>query len=58
MSLTYGDRIRSMTNKELADVLNGKPCPTPECHLTEKGFVSCRDCWLDYLNKEVDEDEL
>lgn len=53
---TNGDRIRAMTDEELADWLGvycngqtvqevGKPCIS--------GMGSCKECWLDWLKQEV-----
>lgn len=55
---TNADRIRSMTDEELADWLGvycngqtaqeaGKPCVS--------GMGSCEECWLDWLKQEVGE---
>ena len=54
---TNADRIRSMTDEELADWLGiycngqtahevGKPCVS--------GMGSCEECWLDWLKQEVE----
>jgi len=54
--ITNADRIRSMTDEELADWLGvycngqtaqevGKPCVS--------GMGSCEDCWLDWLRQEA-----
>lgn len=54
--ITNADRIRSMTDEELADWLGvycngqtaqevGKPCVS--------GMGSCEECWLDWLREEV-----
>ena len=60
---TNGDRIRSMTDEELAEFLSGS-CPkihpenhfkdcmvdnTDEWNLTEN---ECRNCWLTWLKQE------
>ena len=56
--ITNADRIRSMTDEELADWLGvycngqttqevGKPCVS--------GMGSCEECWLDWLKGEVSE---
>lgn len=57
---TNADRIRSMSDEELADWLGvycngqtaqevGKPCAS--------GMGSCEECWLDWLKGEADEDQ-
>lgn len=54
---TNGDRIRTMTDEELADWLGvycngqtaqevGKPC------VSDMG--SCEECWLDWLKQEIE----
>lgn len=54
--ITNADRIRAMTDEELADWLGvycngqtaqevGKPCAS--------GVGSCEECWLDWLKQEV-----
>ena len=59
MNMTNGERIRSMTDEELAKLINkhhgcpssitkaGKPCPTSDCV----------KCWLIWV-KEVDHGDL
>lgn len=55
--ITNADRIRSMTDEELADWLGvycngqtaqeiGKPCAS--------GMGSCEECWLDWLREEAE----
>ena len=55
---TNADRIRSMTDEELADWLGvycngqtaqevGKPCVS--------GMGSCEECWLEWLKQEASE---
>ena len=46
---TNGDRIRAMTDEELAKILNGG-CPQggAKCH------GSCETCWLDWLRSPVE----
>lgn len=53
---TYGDRIRRMTDEELAEWLSDMhdtvTCPNGgaiDCN------PSCKRCWLDWLKKEVEE---
>ena len=56
--VTNGDKIRSMTDEELADWLGiycngqtaqevGKPCVS--------GMGSCEECWLDWLKQECEQ---
>lgn len=48
---TNGDRIRAMTNEELAEFLTTKHCvhKAPHCKETD-----CTQCWLDWLRGEAD----
>ena len=52
------DRIRSMTDEELAVKLAGNACPPnhknpiTECEVTGH---PCYECWLDWLKQEVSE---
>lgn len=52
---TNADRIRNMTDEELAEYLsNVHYCPTPSiCDPTK----NCNDCWLKWLRSEVDGSE-
>lgn len=58
--ITNGDRIRAMSDEELADWLGvycngqtaqevGKPCVS--------GMGSCEECWLDWLKQDAKEDK-
>lgn len=50
--MTNGDRIRQMSNEEMAVMFKTdiKQCPPGECH--DDG---CIECWLEWLNTEVGE---
>ena len=52
---TNADRIRNMTDEELAEYLsNVHYCPTPSiCDPTK----NCNDCWLKWLRSPVEETE-
>lgn len=54
--LTNADRIRAMTDEELAMLLN-PTCPTGECpdNLPWDQAHDCYKCWLDWLKQEVKE---
>ena len=57
--ITNADRIRSMTDEELADFF-GKLKLDDGCNDWPPGEIkcdglSCYDCWLDWLKKEVEE---
>lgn len=55
--ITNADRIRSMTDEELAEWLakhneRSAVCPNFGAHDCQ---ASCRKCWLDWLKQEVSE---
>ena len=56
--ITNADRIRSMTDEELAEMMSpiGSGCPPAmrggvDC----SGQISCYRCWLDWLKQEAKE---
>lgn len=53
--MTNADRIRNMTDEELAEYLsNVHYCPTPSpCDPTK----NCKDCWTEWLRSPVEESE-
>jgi len=54
--MTNGDRIRAMTDEELADEFSYSGChkqSNPE--ICRKHTGECERCWLDWLKKEVSE---
>ena len=62
--MTNADRIRAMTDEELAEFIPSGPCPPIRWHRDEFGarytecpneerIHGCRDCWLDWLKQEV-----
>ena len=59
---TNADRIRSMTDEELAKFMNCGACPPGKdvselCHDEDGGSVPdmCNLCWLDWLKEEAKE---
>ena len=55
--MTNADRIRSMTNEELATFIEEASCP-PTCyrtHIYECRKEDCAPCWLAWLQAEVKE---
>ena len=50
--LTNADRIRAMTDEELARHFSFRWCP-PDRHCTTLDKITCYDCWLDHLKQEV-----
>ena len=54
--MTNADRIRNMTDEELAEYLGNIhycPAPYPTCDLTKE----CKECWLKWLRSPVEESE-
>ena len=54
------DRIRTMTNEELAELMEDKgDCPPIECPHDSEGAkvtrLDCKACWLDWLKQEASE---
>lgn len=47
--MTNGDKIRQMSDEELAEYLYDGNCPTRECQAP-----LCKDCWLKWLKSEVE----
>lgn len=56
---TNADRIRSMTDEELAVLLEGCICPKDPCpdidHDTPTDKKRCTECWLDWLKQREGE---
>jgi hypothetical protein len=57
---TNADRIRSMTDEELAEAF-ATACPEVDtvrrcCKYFAKGNLGCRACWLDWLKEEAKDD--
>ena len=54
---TNADRIRSMTNEELAEFLLRKEhhCPGGSISNNCVGHETCEGCWLDWLKQEAKE---
>ena len=59
--MTTADRIRAMSDEELAKQLCKGSCPPDKYkfHCTKifsGGTTECEKCWLDYLTQEVESD--
>ena len=59
--LTNADRIRAMTDEELADNFASRCCPHKDefyncegINRKEFSWEDCKSCWLDWLKQEVD----
>lgn len=51
--MTFADKIRAMTDEELAMLLN-PTCPPTKCpKLPYDEAHDCLKCWLDWMKKEV-----
>lgn len=50
---TNADKVRAMTDEELAEFIEHSPYP-PNATCSEEGckFDTCVDCWLDWLKQE------
>ena len=63
--MTNGDRIRAMTDKELAEWGATLPCCPPGPDLNELCFPQnqcvntsfAKQCWLDWLKQEVKDED-
>lgn len=55
--ITNGDKIRSMTDDELAEWLWFKVGKCPPFDVCPSQCIPCeaKDCWLDWLRQEVDD---
>lgn len=62
--MTNGDRIRAMTDEELADLINDAEYGLIErpgmCDVSKEyrmtNLNECKNCWLDWLKQEADND--
>lgn len=56
--ITNADRIRAMSDNELAVLLEGCICPKDPCpdidRATEPDKKRCTKCWLDWLRQEAE----
>ena len=52
--MTNADKIRHMTDEELAMLLQPTCPPCDRCHIGDE-IKDCYKCWLDWLKQEVDE---
>lgn len=53
---TNADRIRSMTDEELAKLLDNAIVSCGGVMGGRNCMADCRKCWLDWLRQEVDDD--
>lgn len=52
--MTNADRIRAMTDKELAWLLSLRICRKKLCDVDCGKFLNCKMCFLDWLKQEVE----
>lgn len=57
MPVSNADRIRAMSDEELAGMLRSTGCPLVRSDMACKEFGSCRNCWLEYLKQPVKDGE-
>ena len=53
MMETNGDRIRSMTDEELAHILGDK-CICPPAKECAESYGNCDSCWLKWLRQPAE----
>ena len=56
-TMTNADRIRAMTDEELADYFSELSCWPNAGREDCRGMANCMDCWLDWLKQEADDAE-
>ncbi len=55
-TITNGDRIRQMTDEELAERIWPKfGCPAGKNHITCGYVGECKDCWMEWLKQPAEE---
>lgn len=55
--MTNADRIRSMSDKELAEILfSQRSCPPGKSRLACEASGTCLECWTEWLAKPAAED--
>lgn len=55
--MTNADRIRSMTDEELATWIAERKETCPPIKFYGCSFKTCGECWLDWLKEEAEEAE-
>lgn len=55
--MTNADRIRAMSNEELADYFSELSCWPNAGREDCRGVANCMECWLDWLKSAVEVDE-
>ena len=52
--ITNADRIRNMTDEELAAFASELGCHPSASAQTCRGVANCAECWLDWLKQEAE----
>ena len=52
--MTNGDKIRQMTNEELAELMNDEPCPPLHRRKRCPEERNCLECWAEWLKMDAD----
>lgn len=55
--MTNADRIRAMSDEELAELLRDTVCPVVQSDTVCEWFGNCFNCWLDWLKQPVKDGE-
>ena len=50
--MTNGDKIRAMSDEELAQIMKYGCCDNLYC--MTKDTYECKECWVDWLNQEAE----
>lgn len=53
--MTNGERIRQMTDEELAELMTDEPCPPLHRRKRCPEERNCLECWAEWLKMEVSE---
>lgn len=53
--MTIADKIRGMPTEDMAKTME-RNCGCPPVKLCEDPNTTCSDCWIAWLNTEVDDD--
>ena len=53
--MTNGDKIRQMSDEELAEFIEENNWRKGSCKNCADTAITCTDCWLEWLESEVEE---
>ena len=54
--MTNGDKIRAMSDEDLARFLSTHPILPATCDFYKPSCAGCRKCWLEWLGQESEGD--